>query len=93
VRLQTQSNGDAYEYLVVGGEDHKTGHADDYEQRFARLEGSFPGGSLSRTFQSRSFCKAGTPVFGTCVRSRLRCLHRCGAARKGSAPHPASRSC
>ena len=27
-----------YDVLLVGGEDHKTGQADDYEARFARLE-------------------------------------------------------
>src|SRR5256714_7838418 len=27
-----------YEILIVGGEDHKTGQADDFEQRFQRLE-------------------------------------------------------
>jgi glycine/D-amino acid oxidase-like deaminating enzyme/nitrite reductase/ring-hydroxylating ferredoxin subunit len=29
---------DGSEYLIVGGEDHKTGHADDAVQRYARLE-------------------------------------------------------
>jgi glycine/D-amino acid oxidase-like deaminating enzyme/nitrite reductase/ring-hydroxylating ferredoxin subunit len=43
VRLQKaaqEQNGNdaAYEYLIVGGEDHKTGQADDADQRFARLE-------------------------------------------------------
>jgi glycine/D-amino acid oxidase-like deaminating enzyme/nitrite reductase/ring-hydroxylating ferredoxin subunit len=40
VRLQagTPSDGDDDEVLVVGGEDHKTGQADDADQRFARLE-------------------------------------------------------
>jgi len=37
VRLQ-DSDVPADEYLIVGGEDHKTGQADDGEQRFARLE-------------------------------------------------------
>lgn len=27
-----------HDYLIVGGEDHKTGQADDFEQRFAALE-------------------------------------------------------
>lgn len=35
VRLHTAEDG---EYLIVGGEDHKTGQATDYESRFARLE-------------------------------------------------------
>jgi glycine/D-amino acid oxidase-like deaminating enzyme/nitrite reductase/ring-hydroxylating ferredoxin subunit len=41
VRLQTVRNAttDAeHEVLIVGGEDHKTGQADDMEERFARLE-------------------------------------------------------
>jgi glycine/D-amino acid oxidase-like deaminating enzyme/nitrite reductase/ring-hydroxylating ferredoxin subunit len=40
VRLQRVSSpvGDDYEVLIVGGEDHKTGQADDAEQRHARLE-------------------------------------------------------
>ena len=35
--VRTARDGDA-EVLVVGGEDHKTGQADDAEDRFARLE-------------------------------------------------------
>jgi len=35
VRMQPGTNGD---YLIVGGEDHKTGQADDYAERFVRLE-------------------------------------------------------
>ena len=35
VRLQ---NVGKYEVLIVGGEDHKTGQADDADERFARLE-------------------------------------------------------
>lgn len=35
VRVHTGDDGD---YLMVGGEDHKTGQADDYEDRFLRLE-------------------------------------------------------
>jgi nitrite reductase/ring-hydroxylating ferredoxin subunit len=38
VRVQPAVNGDAHEYLIVGGEDHKTGQAEDYDERFARLE-------------------------------------------------------
>ena len=37
VRLQLESGGQG-ELLIVGGEDHKTGQADDAELRFARLE-------------------------------------------------------
>lgn len=37
VRLQGTSNAKA-EILIVGGEDHKTGQADDQEQRFSALE-------------------------------------------------------
>jgi len=36
VRLQAGS--DDHDLLIVGGEDHKTGQADDGQQRFARLE-------------------------------------------------------
>ena len=36
VRLQSENN---YDVLIVGGEDHKTGQADDGNERFARLEG------------------------------------------------------
>jgi glycine/D-amino acid oxidase-like deaminating enzyme/nitrite reductase/ring-hydroxylating ferredoxin subunit len=35
VRLQ---NADGYEILIVGGEDHKTGQAEDEKKRFKRLE-------------------------------------------------------
>src|SRR5918997_3160231 len=35
VRVQP---GEGHDWLVVGGEDHKTGEADDFEQRFTRLE-------------------------------------------------------
>jgi glycine/D-amino acid oxidase-like deaminating enzyme/nitrite reductase/ring-hydroxylating ferredoxin subunit len=39
VRIQSvSSNGNNYELLIVGGEDHKAGQADDGEQRHARLE-------------------------------------------------------
>ena len=37
VRLAKADDGEN-EVLVVGGEDHKTGQADDFEQRFQRLE-------------------------------------------------------
>jgi glycine/D-amino acid oxidase-like deaminating enzyme/nitrite reductase/ring-hydroxylating ferredoxin subunit len=37
VRLQPAPDGKS-DYLIVGGEDHKTGHEDDAEQRFARIE-------------------------------------------------------
>ena len=37
VRLQSDEAED-HEILIVGGEDHKSGQADDYEERFARLE-------------------------------------------------------
>ncbi|MBA3883174.1 MAG: FAD-dependent oxidoreductase [Chthoniobacterales bacterium] len=36
VRVAEDENGN--EVLVVGGEDHKTGQADDFEQRYQRLE-------------------------------------------------------
>ncbi|MDQ8731399.1 FAD-dependent oxidoreductase [Bradyrhizobium sp. LHD-71] len=36
VRLQPGSRGK--DYVIVGGEDHKTGEADDAEKRFSRLE-------------------------------------------------------
>jgi glycine/D-amino acid oxidase-like deaminating enzyme/nitrite reductase/ring-hydroxylating ferredoxin subunit len=38
VRLQTDKYDDRYEVLIVGGEDHKTGQANDGAERFARLE-------------------------------------------------------
>jgi len=44
VRLQTKhsesvvGDADEHEVLIVGGEDHKAGHSDDGEERFARLE-------------------------------------------------------
>ncbi len=38
VRLANADGDDAHEILVVGGEDHKTGQADDFEQRYDRLE-------------------------------------------------------
>ena len=43
VRLQTvsdaeSSSGKGYDLLIVGGEDHKTGQADDAAERYARLE-------------------------------------------------------
>ena len=36
VRIQNEN--DAYDVLIVGGEDHKTGQADDANRRFAALE-------------------------------------------------------
>ncbi len=38
--VRTQSGGDAepFDYLIVGGEDHKTGQADDQPQRWDRLK-------------------------------------------------------
>lgn len=40
VRLQTVSSGSGsdYDVLIVGGEDHKTGQADDADERYMRLE-------------------------------------------------------
>jgi glycine/D-amino acid oxidase-like deaminating enzyme/nitrite reductase/ring-hydroxylating ferredoxin subunit len=41
VRLQSvegDAGGAGYDVLIVGGEDHKTGQADDYDERFRRLE-------------------------------------------------------
>ena len=37
VRLQSDNN-NSHDVLIVGGEDHKTGQANDGEERFARLE-------------------------------------------------------
>src|SRR5215208_5247125 len=37
VRLESGESGN-YDLLIVGGEDHKAGQADDYEERHARLE-------------------------------------------------------
>jgi glycine/D-amino acid oxidase-like deaminating enzyme/nitrite reductase/ring-hydroxylating ferredoxin subunit len=41
VRVQSVSarDGDEYDLLIVGGEDHKSGQADDGDQRYANLEG------------------------------------------------------
>jgi glycine/D-amino acid oxidase-like deaminating enzyme/nitrite reductase/ring-hydroxylating ferredoxin subunit len=38
VRLAAVPGDPAHDMLVVGGEDHKTGHANDMDERFARLE-------------------------------------------------------
>ncbi|HWS54563.1 MAG TPA: FAD-dependent oxidoreductase [Pyrinomonadaceae bacterium] len=39
VRSQSvRDGGDAYNVLIVGGEDHKTGQAEDFDERFRRLE-------------------------------------------------------
>jgi nitrite reductase/ring-hydroxylating ferredoxin subunit len=38
VRLAKGEGADGEDVLIVGGEDHKTGQADDFEQRFQRLE-------------------------------------------------------
>jgi glycine/D-amino acid oxidase-like deaminating enzyme/nitrite reductase/ring-hydroxylating ferredoxin subunit len=37
-RSDAASDGDAADFLIIGGEDHKTGQADDGEERFERLE-------------------------------------------------------
>jgi glycine/D-amino acid oxidase-like deaminating enzyme/nitrite reductase/ring-hydroxylating ferredoxin subunit len=37
VRVQPASEGEDEDMLIVGGEDHKTGQADDQEERFERL--------------------------------------------------------
>jgi glycine/D-amino acid oxidase-like deaminating enzyme/nitrite reductase/ring-hydroxylating ferredoxin subunit len=37
-RAGAVENGDAHDFLIIGGEDHKTGQAQDGEQRFERLE-------------------------------------------------------
>jgi glycine/D-amino acid oxidase-like deaminating enzyme/nitrite reductase/ring-hydroxylating ferredoxin subunit len=37
VRLQPGDRDDAFDYLIVGGEDHKTGQADDTDERWDRL--------------------------------------------------------
>lgn len=38
VRLQKDDEDAGSDLLIVGGEDHKTGQADDFEERFERLE-------------------------------------------------------
>ena len=38
IRLQSDKRDSASEYLIVGGEDHKTGQADDFDERFRALE-------------------------------------------------------
>lgn len=37
VRLQPGEASDSFDYLIVGGEDHKTGQAEDTDQRWGRL--------------------------------------------------------
>lgn len=39
VRSVSAKDGDDYDILIVGGEDHKSGQADDGDQRYANLEG------------------------------------------------------
>jgi glycine/D-amino acid oxidase-like deaminating enzyme/nitrite reductase/ring-hydroxylating ferredoxin subunit len=36
--VKAGESGKAYDLLIVGGEDHKTGQAEDFEQRYERLE-------------------------------------------------------
>jgi glycine/D-amino acid oxidase-like deaminating enzyme/nitrite reductase/ring-hydroxylating ferredoxin subunit len=38
VRLQSANGDRSHDFLIVGGEDHKTGQADDFDARFAALE-------------------------------------------------------
>ena len=38
VRLQAAGGDSSHDFLIVGGEDHKTGQADDFEDRFDALE-------------------------------------------------------
>jgi len=38
VRLQPANANGSHEFLIVGGEDHKTGQATDFDERFAALE-------------------------------------------------------
>ncbi len=38
VRLQPGDKGDKHDFVIVGGEDHKSGDANDADKRFARLE-------------------------------------------------------
>lgn len=38
VRMQEIDGDDEYEYLIAGGEDHKTGQEDDAEERYCKLE-------------------------------------------------------
>ena len=49
VRAARRGDGDGTDVLIVGGEDHKTGQADDAEERLARLEAwtreRFPDGA------------------------------------------------
>lgn len=57
VRIQPQGRRDA---VIVGGEDHKTGLADDAETRFANLEGwaraRFPGiGAISHAWSGQVY--------------------------------------
>jgi glycine/D-amino acid oxidase-like deaminating enzyme/nitrite reductase/ring-hydroxylating ferredoxin subunit len=36
--VRGEGGADAYDLLIVGGEDHKTGQAEDFDERFRRLE-------------------------------------------------------
>jgi Rieske Fe-S protein len=38
IRLQSDKHNDRYDILIVGGEDHKTGQANDGAERFGRIE-------------------------------------------------------
>ena len=55
VRLRTLPDGG--EVLIVGGEDHKAGHADDGDQRFGRLEEwareRFPVGAITHRWSGQ----------------------------------------
>jgi glycine/D-amino acid oxidase-like deaminating enzyme/nitrite reductase/ring-hydroxylating ferredoxin subunit len=58
--IRTQPGGRGGEFLIVGGEDHKTGQADDQEDRWARLEDwartRFPAaGELQRRWSGQVF--------------------------------------
>jgi glycine/D-amino acid oxidase-like deaminating enzyme/nitrite reductase/ring-hydroxylating ferredoxin subunit len=57
VRIQPRAGGD---YAIIGGEDHKTGLADDAEKRFADLEAwsrlRFPGlGAVTHTWSGQVY--------------------------------------
>jgi glycine/D-amino acid oxidase-like deaminating enzyme/nitrite reductase/ring-hydroxylating ferredoxin subunit len=70
VRLQTVKDeaGGEHDVLIVGGEDHKTGQAEDFDERFRRLEKwtreRFPAVESAESFEYRWSGQVMEPVDG-----------------------------
>ena len=71
VRLQgvgSGADGDTHDVLIVGGEDHKTGQAEDFDERFRRLEKwtreRFPAVKSAESFEYRWSGQVMEPVDG-----------------------------